>query len=234
MKRPLITLALILVTGLAIFAYRDSQIPRATATVQVHPSMIPTSYSENEYEFIVSKETLAAAADLLGIEKSQQPAAIKLMDENVTTSAVRGTDFITITAKYPDPQQAINTANAIAEAYVQRRAESENRRAQRAIEALDEELLFQQEKVTDHQTDLQILIEANGHPPFSGDDTVDLSLKQHHYTQAKETYEQARGMLREMKIKQQEARALLKIPRQPVTIHERATLTPSPVPQSNP
>lgn len=52
-------------------------------------------------------------------------------------------------------------------------------------------------------------------------DTVDLSLKQHSYTQAKETYEQSRAMLREMKIKQQEARVLLKMPRDPITLHEK-------------
>ena len=49
--------------------------------------------------------------------------------------------------------------------------------------------------------------------------TVELSLKQHNYTQAKEDYEQSRDMYREMKIKQQESRVLLKMPRTPVTIH---------------
>ena len=39
---------------------------------------------------------------------------------------------------------------------------------------------------------------------------------------AKEEYEQARLMYREMSVKQQEQRVLLKIPRTPVTIHERA------------
>lgn len=51
------------------------------------------------------------------------------------------------------------------------------------------------------------------------DATVELSLKQHNYNQAKEDYEQARDLYREMKIKQQEARVLLKMPRTPVTIH---------------
>ncbi len=43
-------------------------------------------------------------------------------------------------------------------------------------------------------------------------DTVDLSLRQHTYTQAKETYEQSREMLREMKVKQNEARYALGLP----------------------
>ena len=50
MKRPLITLALILVAVLAILPYRDSQIPRATATLQLHPEFLqirptPASYT---------------------------------------------------------------------------------------------------------------------------------------------------------------------------------------------
>ena len=53
-------------------------------------------------------------------------------------------------------------------------------------------------------------------------DPIDLSLRQEKYTHAKEAYEQSRAMLREMKIKQQEARVLLKMPRNPVTIHQRA------------
>ena len=53
------------------------------------------------------------------------------------------------------------------------------------------------------------------------DDTVSLSLRQNAYNQARETYEQSRNMLREMKIKQQEARVLLKMPRDPITLHEK-------------
>ncbi|MEJ6580748.1 MAG: polysaccharide biosynthesis tyrosine autokinase [Akkermansiaceae bacterium] len=53
------------------------------------------------------------------------------------------------------------------------------------------------------------------------DITVELSLKQHNYNSAKEEYEQSRDMYREMKIKQQEARVLLKMPKTPITWHER-------------
>jgi uncharacterized protein involved in exopolysaccharide biosynthesis len=55
-----------------------------------------------------------------------------------------------------------------------------------------------------------------------GKDRIDLSLRQQNYTQAKEAYEQSRMMLREMKIKQQEARVLLETRRDPVTLHVRA------------
>ena len=42
------------------------------------------------------------------------------------------------------------------------------------------------------------------------------------YLRAKEAYEQSRTMLRELKIKQQETRALLELSRDPVTLHEAA------------
>lgn len=52
--------------------------------------------------------------------------------------------------------------------------------------------------------------------------SIDLSLRQSQYNQAKEQDEQTREMLREMKIRQQEARVLLKMPRKPVTLLEKA------------
>ena len=70
---------------------------------------------------------------------------------------------------------------------------------------------------------LNLLIEKNlTDHPASKEDVVALALKRHNYNQAKEDYEQARDMHHERKIKQQEARSLLKMPKTPVTIHERA------------
>lgn len=54
------------------------------------------------------------------------------------------------------------------------------------------------------------------------DGTVDLSMRQHQYNSAKEEYEQSRMMYREMSVKQQQQRVLLKMPRTPITLHERA------------
>jgi succinoglycan biosynthesis transport protein ExoP len=49
--------------------------------------------------------------------------------------------------------------------------------------------------------------------------TVDLSMRQHQYNNAREEYEQARELLKKTKIQQQQARILLKMPRSPLTIH---------------
>lgn len=230
MKRPLIAIALLILAGLATVFYLDSRVPRATATVQVHPARFASnaigmtrSYMENEYEIILAQETRRLAATLLGIEKNQQAEAIQLMGENITTAPVRGTDFITITAKYPDPQQAAKIANAIAEAYAQRRSTAERDRAERAIAALDEELETQRELVATHKEKLVSLIQAYTPPLLDENGNPgDLSFRQNAYNKAKENYLQSREMLQDMKTQQQEARVLLKMPRDPITIHERA------------
>jgi hypothetical protein len=59
------------------------------------------------------------------------------------------------------------------------------------------------------------------------EDAITLSLKQTSYTRAKEQYEQARGMLREMKTQHAEARILLKIPRDLITIRQKPKMAES-------
>ena len=51
-------------------------------------------------------------------------------------------------------------------------------------------------------------------------DAIALSLKQTNYTQAKEQYEEAREILREMKKQHSEAEILLQMPRDPVTVRQ--------------
>lgn len=249
MKRFLLGLTLILVLGLSVTAYLDYRIPRATATVQLHPSIlalhpagVTRSYMENEFEAILAHETLSLAASLLEIEKSHQDKAVQNMKENVTTAPIRGTDFITITAKDLDPQKAIDIANAIAEAYAQRRAKSKKIRAECALQVLDEELATQQKLVTAHRTDLtnlmtqiKIPFPPDGKPFLKSDgikfeeqvDSIQRSIYRESYDEEVANFSQSRDMLRKMKIAQKEARTLLKNPRPPITIHERATLTPT-------
>jgi uncharacterized protein involved in exopolysaccharide biosynthesis len=238
MKHPLTKILILTGLTVAIYAatvfYLDSRIPRATATIQVHPTilsrntgdshgrLISRHYMESEFESILSEPTLAAAATLLGIEEKNHPEAILSMKENVITASVRETDIITITAKDPDPEKAVKIANAIAEAYAQRRAFAEEDRAKRALTALDEELAAQQGLVDSHLKALNSLPAKSDDSPHPNEHITKLPLKQNSHDQAKETYAQSRNMLREMKIKQQEARVLLKRPRHPITIHERA------------
>ncbi len=373
----------ILLTFLLVFmtaAVITSVMPRkfeSTSVVQVHPSMITINplgasggvnpgaqmtrnYMENEFQTIVAAETLKMAADKISLPtrwSMEMDDVIATLKGVVRASPMRGTDFIEIRVRHAKPDDAKEIADAVSEAYMSRRKATEVNRAQKSLDALDEELISQSDKVQDHRKDLTVLIQQYGIPYFDGnrsnplgateqdmfrnarqrlaefetqrdqieiqikklvemdnqdlvayaagldlpenqvthyftqyrealenrrtliaqglaerhpdiiaveeraqgamsyaqkeavslkavlktqlelinrqvermremvddrqDDTVDLSLKQHTYTQAKETYEQSREMLREMKIKQQEARVLLKMPRDPITLHEK-------------
>jgi len=252
MKGPLLKItALALIAGLTLIGvhyYLDFRIPRATAIIQVHPSLISTSqhsqsgiisrkYMESEFETPLSQETLTQAAIALGISEDKREEALLSMKKNVTASPLRGADFIKITAKDEDQKQAARVANAIAEAYMQRRLESEISRAKGALEALDNELIAQKELVSSSRQELQNLLKKIGYnfpaedlsfpkvtelPYHTAEGTIEVTLAQHPYNQAVENFTQARAMLREMKLQQQEARVLLKMPRAPVTIHERA------------
>ncbi|MFT6239312.1 MAG: hypothetical protein ACJAQT_001391 [Akkermansiaceae bacterium] len=293
----------------------------STATIQIHPrvialapgtnnsSQLPLNYVEIEFEAIVAPETLKLAAQALKIDLKKNKNAIADLKSKIRTAPVRGTDFVEIIAHHTDKKEATRIANAVANAYLERRTAIEAARTKKALAALDDELIKQSDLVQKHRQDLTILIQQYGIPYFDGNNTnpmgtteeemfqnarkkltdfqtqrdqlkiqlkelgekkddellryaagltlpenkvtlsytkhrealekrailiakglaekhpeiaADLALKQHNYTQGKEAYEQSRSMLREMKIKQQEARVLLKMPRAPITLHERA------------
>jgi len=210
---------------------------------------------ESEFETPLSAEVLERAAkEIISISPNNEK---DVQDLTVISSATprRGTDFIEITVKHKDRVFAVLTANALAEAYVNRRTENEQQQAEQALEALDEEIQKQAELVADlkaqveqfrnkHGIDDALLEAYQGKRPLVGfenaqsphvmkmtealmeshpnTDLVGISLIQHNFSQFMEAHEQSRDMLREMKIKQQEERVLLKMPRNPVTIHERA------------
>jgi uncharacterized protein involved in exopolysaccharide biosynthesis len=345
-----------------------------TTVVQVNPSMIAIQplgqsgglltkdYMESEFEQIVAPDTLRDALRRLQPEDAKDQAisdeAVAELCKKISAKPRRGTDFILISAQADTKEEARLLSNAVAEAYIERRKKEEVARAQRALKALDDELVAQSEIVQESRKELTTLIQKFGIPYFEdgnslplgmtekqmlqnarrklGDfkimrdqieiqmkklvaleddelafyaagldlpdnqisqhyrqyqklrtqklalfdqglkptdpkvtaltaqikkehaeiqaqvatinenlkaklelidrqiermnemvqtsekNTIDLSLKQNQYNQAKEAYEQSRAMLREMKIRQQEARVLLKMPRDPVTLQEAA------------
>jgi capsular polysaccharide biosynthesis protein len=255
MKRPLLIigtlLALALITIPAVFFYLDWRIPRATATVQIHPSIIAISHGKNSDGtphnmtrwFIESptEKFLSAETLKLVIQKTDLfpnlDQGIRYLKKVTTAVPRKGTDFIDITVKHQPKEQAILLANTIAQVAAEHQKETEINRAGRALEALDEELDHQEILVADHRKVLETLM-AQYKLPFPSNekpfptskeipsepnaDTVDLSLRQHTYTQALDSFQQSQAMLREMKIKQNESRTLLKTPRDPITIHQRA------------
>ena len=233
--------------GIGIPYYLDSQIPRATAIVQVHPSSIPftglyRSYMESEFDLILSKETLTLAATALDIPADRQDEALGLMQKNIKATPIHGTDFIEITAKFPDRIEAINTANTVALSYAQRRAEMYAARVKKALTALDDELKEQEAIIKNCREKLisltgdDVIPDFDEHRVSSTPSPVDSGATKttaqnradepeiplSHYKQAKEAYDQSRIMLREMITTQKEDRLQLLTPHSPVTLHQLA------------
>ena len=195
-SKPLIFALIVIVLGLLAISipyYLDARIPRATAVIQVHPlTLMARSYMESEFESPLSPEVLESAAQEIISISPDNEANLQNLKAISSVTPRRGTDFIEITVKHQDREFAVLTANTLAKTYAKRRTEGEQQRAAAAFEALDEELQLQAEMVSGFEAEMM------------------------------EDYEQSRDMLREMKVKQQEARIRLKMPKTPITIHQRA------------
>lgn len=380
----LLTFLLVFMTAAVITSVMPEKY-QSTSVVQVHPSVIAINpigngngsnpgtlvtrnYMENEFETIIAPETLRMAAKRIDLEarwSMDMDEVVGSLKSIISASPRRGTDFIEISVRHAKPVDAKEISDAVSKAYIQRRRDAEIDRAERALKALDDELISQSDLVQDNRKELTVLIQQYGIPYFedghsnplgmteqemlrsarqrlddfeiqcdqieiqikklmelSSDDlvsyaagldlpenqvtyyytqyreakqqvlslnaqglgrkhpdvlamekraeslmkdahkevvalkanlqtkleltnrqvdrmrmmvkdktgeTIDLSLRQSQYNQAKEDYEQSRAMLREMKIKQQEARVLLKMPRDPITLHEKPKTAKSPV-----
>lgn len=169
----LVTLSLI--CGAALF-YLDSRIPRATATLQVHPTPLPTAagklysgHMEGFFHLILSPETMNLAADRLNIPQQDRAEVIAQMTKNVTAKPLRGTDFFEITAKDPDRKQAAKIANVVAHAAIQHRNEFQVIRANKFLERLDAEIASTKALLKNHRSSLQKILKQNNLPFPTGD-----------------------------------------------------------------
>lgn len=326
------------------------------------------NYIENEFETITAPQTVSEAAKSLDLTTRwdmNEDEVLQVLSSIVRASPKRGTDFIEISVRHANAEDAKDICQQITNAYITRRNRTEMQRAESALEALDTELQNHGDVVNDKQKALTVLIQQYGIPYFDGrssspvgqteermyqdaqqrleqlkqdrdrlkiqidklvstsseemiptaaglelpenqvsvfydqflqtnremddasaqglganhptmkglrvrasnlmrdagsavtslkdvlntrinlidrqvermeqtvevkkDDTVSLSMRQHDYNSAKDDYEQARDLLRQMKIQQQEQRVLLRMPRTPITAHELPRLAKNPV-----
>ena len=310
---------------------------------------------EKEFEAILSPHTASSMIKETDIHvrwNLSEDEAIERIHKMVTAEPRKGTDFIEITAKSIDPEEAKLVSQGIADAYIALRNATERARTDKALQTLDDELQRHGDLVNERRAALSVLIQQYGTPYFEErtnnnfteeemhrkatekledleesrealdtsvqkimealekeligkvarmdlpENTVtelhrtaleknqllspesslteqekralelevaalkkktkeethklndvlkarlelvdkqierlskmnleaktfsaDLSMRQHKYNSVREEYDQARDLHREMKLQQQEQRVLLRMPRSPVTIHERA------------
>ena len=117
------------------------------------------NYMENAFETIIAPETLRMAAqdiDLPTRWSMDMDTVITNLKGIVTTTPRRGTDFIEINVRHGKPDDAKAIADAVARAYMERRKGTEVDRAERALKALDNELIAQSDVVQDHRKELTV------------------------------------------------------------------------------
>ena len=267
---------------------------QVTAVIQIHPTesnFYPTTenFIANEIASLSLGTNLTAAAS----ENNWESKDINLdnVQKNLVVTQIPGTDMASITLHSDDPDQAKKIIEAIIISYIKQRRTMEEDRAKRALDALDNEAMEQEDLVQDYRKELTVLIQQYGIPYFDGgsagnhlgvsekaifqsarakladletelallraknealerdeveqaklisqlqvlekqvleiremvdarkEDAITLSLKQTNYTQAKEQYEQSRGMLREMKKQHSEGKIFLKMSRVLITVRQ--------------
>ncbi|MGE9267428.1 MAG: GumC family protein [Verrucomicrobiales bacterium] len=184
----------ILLTFLLVFltaAVITSVIPekfQSTAVVQVHPTMftldpfgdagganvsngsiMTRAFMENEFQVITTDHTLREAAESINLPERwgmDMDLVVMTLKGIIEANPRRGTDFIEITVRHPKKDIACDVAAAIAKAYSERRNRMEQGRSQEALNALDEELTLQGDRVQEKRKALTVLIQQYGIPYF--------------------------------------------------------------------
>ena len=129
---------------------------QSSSVVQVHPSMLaiaPTrggsqthsgtlmtrNYIENEFETITAAQTLTEAAEALDLTTRwdmEIDKVVSTLGAIVGTSPKRGTDFIQISVRHANAEDAKDICKSITNAYIARRNRMEVARAENALLSL--------------------------------------------------------------------------------------------------
>ena len=188
-----------------------SRIHRQSTDGSINTKSAP---SRDYIEILSSPKILNSASAKCGVDPN-------LIKSSLQVVARRGTDFIEVTAFHDNLATAEKIIIAVVETFAANESAHERARADRALEALDGELETHGELVTQRKGAIDDFLKLHG-PLFGKKDLLYDSQQQRDYNSRKDEYEQARELLRQMKIQQQEQRVLLKMPRTPITIHQAA------------
>ncbi len=125
---------------------------------------------ETEKAIITARETLLRVVRNKGLAarwKLDEYEASEKLGRMVDTSVERGTDLITIEVTSPNRAEAAELANAVGEAYEERRKEYEKGRSEGAIAMLQNELEAQDKKVEEKRIAMLTLMKKHGIIDFS-------------------------------------------------------------------
>ena len=123
---------------------------------------VPPTFIETEFKVITSKKTLYDVVDALKLDERwavTRPQAFRKLFANLETREERGTDLINIEYYDTEGQLAANIANAVANAYQQRRVKLESTRSNNALDTLQRQLKDQSDKVEESRLSMLDLAE---------------------------------------------------------------------------
>ena len=131
------------------------------------------NWLETEFKIITARETMLRVVRKLGLAKkwnlgTDENTTIAKLTGMVETSEERGTDIIAIEVYSPKPDEAAELANAVADAYEERRKETEKGRSESAINMLAMELDDQRKQVDSKRIEMIRIMKQYNIIDFSG------------------------------------------------------------------
>lgn len=131
-------------------------------------------FLKTEFEVIQSRTILSAVLDRLNLQErwSEKDAGkggilprnicMEILENSVEVNQYRDTSMIEIKVYRSDPEEAMSVANEIAEVYLDFRQSSKRTEIQSSIQALENELLKQQQKVNEAEEELERIRQEQG------------------------------------------------------------------------
>ncbi len=151
---------------------------------QYNPGYNPY-FLKTQYEIIQSRPILYQVMDNLNLQQTwgeklnddgtplRRDMAYLLLQRSVRVNQYRDTSLVDVQVYREDPDEAARIANEIASVYRDQRLNLKRREIKRAVDALENELKKQQEKVDQAESDLEELRKQGGITLLSKNYTVD-------------------------------------------------------------
>lgn len=170
---------------------------------------------ENEIAVITHDSTLLRASQVLDLPQRwnlKPEAVVQRLRKMVTVQRVEKTDLLVIRTRDEEAKRAQQICNAVINAYFSRSRRAEKARTEAALDALKAELRAQENQVEEKRKAYRAALQ-------DGQDVA----------QATQAYEASRSLLEAMKELYTVKVRALKIPRIPVTMHERPSKPARPI-----
>ncbi|MBP7950780.1 MAG: polysaccharide biosynthesis tyrosine autokinase [Verrucomicrobiales bacterium] len=133
---------------------------------------ISGTWLETEFKIITSRETLLRVVKSQNLVKkwnlgNDENLAVDRLAKKVEPQEERGTEMISIEVFSSNPQEAADLANAVADAYEERRKEYEKGRSSAAVDVLEMELDAQEKKAEEKRVAMLGIAKKHGIVDFN-------------------------------------------------------------------